>query len=242
MHLPLPLPPTAHTLAQFLPLSTTADLVFTAHTGGSGDGGPGANGGGSGANSGGVAALDFLPPTPGPHEVLVTAGAGCRTIKLWVIAHGASSSANGDGGGDVGGSGAVLEATCSYELQLTCDAGGAAMFNHLVLQPSFSVIILANTPKKQVRLASSRSLCCAAAAAARFCCCHRVRVCVCACMCRVHWHATRPFSSSSSSTNTTATALTAMPLCINDTMRTTRQPLPACTCLCSYISGLTCCV
>jgi len=55
--------------------------------------------------------------------------------------------------------GGPLSAERTYRLELQSSAEGpSAFFNHLLVQPSFSVVVLANTKRKQVGHASVHAI------------------------------------------------------------------------------------
>jgi len=115
------LPPDLVSQQQYEPLPTTPDLVFEAFT-----------------PAEPATCIEFLPSGNG-RAVLVAGNASARTLALWVV------SAGGEGG--EGG----LTAARTYTLELTSSKDGpAAFFNHLLVQPNFSVVVLANTKKQQV--------------------------------------------------------------------------------------------
>lgn len=84
-----------------------------------------------------VACIDFLPSTHG-HSVLVAGNANGSKLALWLVAR-------------EGGAMGTPFAVRTYTLELTSSKGGqAAFFNHLLVQPDYSVVVLANTKKQQV--------------------------------------------------------------------------------------------
>lgn len=115
---------------QFEPLPVTPDLVFDAFPGEP------------------AMCVEFLPSST-PHGILVVGDATARRLSLWVV----------DGCSADPAAPAFLQpplsAACTYRLELTSSSGGpAAFFNHLLVQPNFSVVVLANTKKQQVRCAT----------------------------------------------------------------------------------------
>lgn len=88
-----------------------------------------------------AAALDFLPSQPGEaaqdgkelsQAVLLVGDSTCRVLRLWSV--------------DVE---AKPQRSSSLEL-VSSTAGNDAFFNHMLLQPNFNAVVLANTKHKQV--------------------------------------------------------------------------------------------
>lgn len=77
-----------------------------------------------------VGTLAFLPSKT-QNSVLVTGDSTAQLINLWSI--------------DI-----EQKPQCTYSLQLTSGEGPNAFFNHMLVQPSFSVVVLANTKRMQV--------------------------------------------------------------------------------------------
>ncbi|KAF5841033.1 hypothetical protein DUNSADRAFT_14591 [Dunaliella salina] len=79
--------------------------------------------------------MDFLP-SRAPRSVLVVANPTANWLELWVVSH---------------PEGSPMSAERTYTLQLHSSAQGpSAFFNHLLVQPNFSIVVLANTKRKQV--------------------------------------------------------------------------------------------
>jgi len=116
------MPPDLASKQQFEPLAATPHLSFTAF-------------GGEHSGKAAACSMDFLPSRT-PHSVLVVANPTASWLELWVVSH---------------REGSQLTAECTYKLQLQSSSEGpSAFFNHLLVQPNFSVVVLANTKRKQV--------------------------------------------------------------------------------------------